>query len=1022
MNDITLAEQQELDALLAKERQSSDQQELDALLRKERQAMVSRIANPEATREERMQSMREMRGGGGPMSLSAETTAAKYATYAPSIIAGIATGGSAPLVQAGVGGLTALTGATTRQVIENVSEDKPFRPREILGEAVTSSFPTLKGVPLSKYIPFLKTAPETATAYRAANLALNTGIAGTGAVTGGAVSGSVTDLPSAVREALVPTAITGGSQLLGDTAGEVSKVLSRFGKKAETVEKAGITPLFSDVWPEAAAFAQRAQSKISSGTLRQLEDAQLQEIEQAALRIGGVEGVGQPGDVKRVYQDAVALLGLNKVQDITGNSKDFSSATQALNGAVEEAKSYAKQLSKAEQEAYSANSAQRIADTEAAYNNFVEGLGVKTEREIQSKLGPRIASAETRATESAFPSGVPRAADTAQRGFQIQDLITQPAEGKPPGLKQITDDFFEQQYGSIPVADRVFKPNIPIGDTGVSLIDKARELKASIPKTGMPGLEDIIRGAMRTEKVPIGGTGGMASRDVISNFSLGELREVRRNIENWAYSKEAYGTPAKAKAKEFSNYITTMINEQAPQVFQPQIAQQLLDTNKKYAQVRQLWENPLVESAFAGVKATPEKMLERIGASVVKSGASASDYRGITDLMDNLKAIGVEGVPDRSEINNLVQQYIATKSLGANGKLDNQKLLGYLNGIERTSPGSMKKLGFGDIADLENFDVVKGLVNRSTNQAGDVDYRNLLTKLSVMGSEDPSKLKALGLGTIQDIDSLNRIAANMGEEASTAAKAREFAKSDTLAGYQVSERILGLLDDSKDIKSVMSALQEQVVSGSTPQLRKQASQALVNTRASAVEDLLFGRTAEGVSGGARNLDFQRLKDTLKDRAARERYTDILGSNLISKIENELMPGLEIINQRKQTAGGAGQSVGGTAIEKGATALIKGPLAVGSMSASAILSSGQGLTKGLVTGALSAALYSAMEIGGPALASKVLARTVGATGLKNKAAAAAELRTLIDRVNRAPNREAALGLLSTYASSGSVPEE
>lgn len=64
----------------------------------------------------------------------------------------------------------------------------------------------------------------------------------------------------------------------------------------------------------------------------------------------------------------------------------------------------------------------------------------------------------------------------------------------------------------------------------------------------------------------------------------------------------------------------------------------------------------------------------------------------------------------------------------------------------------------------------------------------------------------------------------------------------------------------------------------------------------------------------------------------------------------------------------------------------------------------------------------MDIGGTALASKVMARTVGATGLKNKAAAAAELRTLIDRVNRAPNREAALGLLNTYASSGSVPEE
>lgn len=1016
MNEITRAEQEELDALLAKERQSNDQQELDALLRKERQSMVSRIASPEATREERMQSMREMRGGGGPMSSSAETTAAKYATYAPSIIAGIATSGAGPLVQAGVGGLTALTGATTRQAIENVSEDKPFRPREILGEAVTSSFPTLKGVPLSKYIPFLKSAPETATAYRAANLALNTGIAGTGAVTGGAVSGSVTDLPSAVREALVPTALTGGSQLLGDTAGEVSKVLSRFGKKAETVEKAGITPLFSDVWPEAAAFAQRAQSKISSGTLRQLEDAQLQEIEQAALRIGGVEGVGQPGDVKRVYQDAVSLLGLNKVQEITGNSKDFSSATQALNGAVEEAKSYAKQLSKAEQEAYSANSATRIADTEAAYNTFVEGLGVKTEREIQSKLGPRIASAETRATESAFPSGVPRSADTADKGLQIQQLLTQKEEGKPLGLKQVTDDFFKKEYAGIPTQDEVFSLD--------EISDKIRGLNSKLPTWKIPVLDEIIGRFNKVQQVPAGTSGNIYTgfkqeyRDVPAKFSLEELRTIRTDLENWGKSSGAYGTTAEAAAKDLSKSITGLMNSQAPNVFKPEIAQKFLETQAKYAKVRGLWEDPYVESAFQGIRGKPEQMLERIGSDVLKSGVSSSDYRGITKLLDNLKDVGVEGIPDRSDINSLVQQYIATKSLGKNGQIDNQKLLGYLNGIERTSPGSMKKLGFGDIADLENFDVVKGLVNRSTNQAGDVDYRNLLTKLSVMGSEDPSKLKALGLGTIQDIDSLNRIAANMGEEASTAAKAREFAKSDTMAGYQISERILGLLDDSKDIKSVMNALQEQVVSGSTPQLRKQASQALVNTRASAVEDLMFGRTPQGVSKGARSLDLENVKNTLKDKSSRERYTDILGSNLISKIENDFIPALDIIAERQKMAGGAGQTTGGALVERGAMATMKGPFALGAMAGAAAL----GTTKNIGQSALTAAVVTAMDIGGTALASKVLARTVGATGLKNKASAAAELRTLIDRVNRAPNREAALGLLNTYASSGSVPEE
>jgi len=129
----------------------AEQEELDALLRKERQGMVSRIANPEATREERMQSMREMRGGGGPMSSSAEIAAAKGAvTVVPSVIAGVATGGAGPLVQAGVGALTGLGSAGVRQGIENVYEGKPFRFREMGGEAVSSAVPTLKGVPLSQ--------------------------------------------------------------------------------------------------------------------------------------------------------------------------------------------------------------------------------------------------------------------------------------------------------------------------------------------------------------------------------------------------------------------------------------------------------------------------------------------------------------------------------------------------------------------------------------------------------------------------------------------------------------------------------------------------------------------------------------------------------------------------------------------------------------------------------------------------------------------------------------------------------
>lgn len=991
MANLTPEEQAQLDELIAEENQ----------LRQQKLQLVSKAGQEDFTGGV-LQAQREMRGGGGPMTPEAERSAAKLAMRVGVPAAtGMATGGLGPLAQAAYGFGSSALGEFGAETVDKLTGGKEYSGRQIVGAGLRGS------------VPFFQRLPG---ASRLLNLGKNVAAATTGGVAGGIAEGTVTDVPSLAKEAL----FSAGGQLVpqsaAEAAGTVAEAISKRVARAETIEKGGAKALLTDVFPGLAAFAQRAQSKMSSGGLRQLEENQLAQIEQEARRIGGVQDVGTPADVRRVYQDAVTLLGLNKVQEIASNSQDFSSAAQALKKASDDAKAYGSQLMSLEQQAYGEAQRTQLADAEKAYNDFVQGLGAKTEQRAATELGPRIATAETKATEAAFPAGVPRAADTAQKGFKIQDLITQPAEGRPPGLKQLTDDFFAEQYKSIPATDRVFNPNAPIGETGKSLIEKTKELQASIPKTGMPGLDDILRGIRRTEQVPIAGTGGMAARTVTSDFSLGELREVRRNVENWAYSKEAYGTPAQAKAKEFAKFITTMINEQAPQVFKPEIAQQLLDTNKKYAQVRNLWENPLVESAFAGVKATPEKMLERIGQSVVKYGASASDYRGITDLIDNLKAVGVPGVPDRSEINSLVQQYIATQALDRTGKIDNTKLLGILNGIERTSTGSLAKLGFGDIAQLQNFDVIKQLVDQNTKD-GIVDYRGLLTRLSVMGSEDPSKLKALGLGSVDDIDRLNRIVGDMGDQASMAAKARELAKSDTMAGYQVSERILRLLDDSKDIRSVMSTLQDQVVSGATPELRKQAANALVNTRAGAIEDLLFGRSA-GVSKSAGSIDVEDIRKRLSVPSQREELTDILGQNLLSKIEKDLLPAMALIEQRRKLAGGAGTTTGGALVERGISAAMQAPLATGAFIGTSLLAGGQDITKS----ALATVAVTAATIGGTALASKVLARTVGATGLKSKAAAAASLEALINRVNRAPNREAAADILNAYADTGTVPEQ
>ena len=908
--------------------------------------------------------------------------------YGVPIAASIATAPVSVPAMIGYGAASALTGEAGAQTVEKFDEGKDYRGREMVGSAIRGSVPYLKG------------------AGPIATLAKNVLLSGSGGVVGGVAEGGVTDAPSALKEFFISGALAGIPQTIESAAGTVGRFFRKTGEKAEVLEKAGITPLFTDVAPELASFAQRAQSKMGLNTIRQLEENQVAEIEKRARELGGSVN---PSDVVRVYEDAVTLLGLNKVKDITGQSKNFAGATDALQSAVNEAKKYGGELMQAEQKAFGETQGRQLNDVEQTWIQFVDSLGTKTEQKIASELQPRVSAQESLATREAFPAGVPTGGDTARKGFKIQQLITQQAEGQPSGLKQLSDDFFKKEYAGIPTQDEVF-------DLG-GISKKVRDLSSTLPKLNIPILDEIVGRLDKVSKVPIGSTGdfeyGFTTqyRDVPGKFSLDELRGIRRDLENWASSVEAYKTPAQAQAKDLSKSITGLMNDQATTVFKPEIAQKFLETQAKYAQVRGLWENPYIEKAFKGIEATPEKFLEQLGKSVTKYGVEGIEYRGISDLLDNLKSIGVEGVPNRSEINSLVQQYIATQASNAAGKIDNTKLLGILNGIERTAPGSLQELGFGNLAQLKNFDVVSNLIQSSTKNNA-VDYRGLLTKLDVMESQSPGTLKALGLGPIDDLQKLNRNLGAAEGELSEAMKAREAAKSDTLTGYKISERILGLLEDSKDIKSVMSTLQDQVSNAATPELRKAAADALINTRATKIEDILFGSRQKGISPGAASIDPNNIRKMLETPSIREEFSNIVGPRILKQIEDDLLPAFDLIRDRQLRAGGAGQTTGGQIVERATLSGLKAPLV-----ATAALASG-----GLGPAALAGVLTFAADMGGTYLAARVLARTVGATGLRSKQASAQAIESLVRKMNNAPNRDAALKLVRDFAGTGEAPAE
>lgn len=191
---------------------------------------------------------------------------------AAGIAAGPVTGLAALARTALIGGTAAGAGEAGAQAIGKYSLGEEYRPREITGAAIRGTAPFLKGT--SGLGTLFKTA----------------GAAGTAGVLGGAAEGTVTDVGSAAKEFGISAGLAGGPTAAGEFLGATGKALGTMAERAGILEKAGVTPLVTDVMPQFAAFAQRAQSKLGSGQLRQLEENQLRQIEERAKQMGESKG------------------------------------------------------------------------------------------------------------------------------------------------------------------------------------------------------------------------------------------------------------------------------------------------------------------------------------------------------------------------------------------------------------------------------------------------------------------------------------------------------------------------------------------------------------------------------------------------------------------------------------------------------------------------------------------------------------------------------------------------------------
>lgn len=250
------------------------------------QAAEPQLTEDEILRRERRQLMREMRGGGGPLSPEAEKTIGKAALrYGVPLAAGLATGpvgGLAALARtAAITGGAAGLGEAGAQAVERVAEDKEYRPGEIAGATIRGAAPLISRAPIKTILA-----------------------AGGAGVAGGAAEGKTGGMEMAgefVKSAAPVGFLQGLSSVLGANRARLSGGISR-SEQIEKIAPGKITATFGQAFPEFAGLQSRIESQTGSQELaNQLLD-QSKVVADAVRNITGMPAESHSKLVSRIAQ------------------------------------------------------------------------------------------------------------------------------------------------------------------------------------------------------------------------------------------------------------------------------------------------------------------------------------------------------------------------------------------------------------------------------------------------------------------------------------------------------------------------------------------------------------------------------------------------------------------------------------------------------------------------------------------------------------------------------------------------
>lgn len=824
-----------------------------------------------------------------------------------------------------------------------------------------------------------------------------------------AVEGGEPLSPSEIaRDVAVPTALVGAPTAIGRAAGFVRKAAERGAATAESIERMGVTPTVPQVFPEMAGVVQRAESRLGSSRYSDILAQQQRDLETQIARLPGGTATTPPS-VQDVYKNAVELLGAPEVQSIVSKSTSATDAVTALQDAIKQMKETGEDVAKraaltgtAALEASAETRTAGLRSGQARIKDYIRSTRQAAEAG-QEALAKRAEAAlpgmEAAGVAKAFPSGAPAKYEPVAAGYELEDLIG----GKTGSLKSSWDTFKNDLYKNVrTVQDNpAFDPSVA-GSKGQSLIDVVNSFEEKLPDIGIS-----TKPFSKTVKEVVDG------QEIPRDVSLTELRKLRDLVYSYSnYGGKAYGTPLQGEALQLADAINDTIETQAATALGADVADELLKANQTYRKVRPLWDSYFVNKAFADLKQEPGTMAEKLGKAIEAKGAAAPEYTNLMDLVSTLKGEGVS-VPDVSRVNEMVRGYILNKAGN-----DRNKLANILTTIEGKSAGSLATLGLGDVAELNKFNDLNRIVEGSLMGEKGPNFKDFLTRISVFESRNPGSMAAWGFGSKADLDDLTKKFAQVEratgalERSESLAKALEMVtKLDTAAGYRMVPTLVPMLTNTKDIGTVMRNLETMSTAAASPATRKAAQDAVHNTRAVLLEDMLFGRTKEGVSKGLGQLDLDQLGRDLANKDLRSQYEEILGAPLLRRVESDLIPGLKAIKRAEEIAGGAGITQRGqtygqlanllpaAAIGGAGTALATGDVG------KAVIGGGVGLATGLLT-----------SYAGPAIASKFLSRAIGVTGLRNTAKTA----RMLEKLNDVPVPQA-IRALTEYANTGKEPD-